>query len=102
MQAMPATQASATTAPVMTADVAAGVGPELGEPLLEAKGSNQFYGESHTLWDAGLVVPKGTGVCLMGRNGVGKTTLLKVIMALLAPVSGTMKVGEKPLSPAWL
>ncbi len=45
-----------------------------GEGLLEATGINQFYGQSHTLWDAGLVVPKNTVVCLMGRNGVGKTT----------------------------
>jgi len=73
------------------------IDPGLGEPFLEASGINQFYGESHTLWDAGLVVPKSTVVCLMGRNGVGKTTLLKVIMGLLPPVSGKMKVGGKTL-----
>ena len=44
---------------------------------------NQFYGGSHTLWDVELEVPAGGCVCLMGRNGVGKTTLLKVIMGLL-------------------
>jgi len=91
---MQATQASAeTTAPAATSTVA----PDLGEPFLEAKGINQFYGESHTLWDAGLIVPKSTVVCLMGRNGVGKTTLLKVIMGLLHPVSGKMTVGGKAL-----
>jgi urea transport system ATP-binding protein len=44
---------------------------------------NQFYGESHILWDVEFNVPKGQTTCLMGRNGVGKTTLLKCIMGLL-------------------
>jgi len=47
---------------------------------------NQFYGGSHILWDLDLTVPKGSCACLMGRNGMGKTTLLKCIMGLL-PVS---------------
>jgi urea transport system ATP-binding protein len=64
---------------------------------LDVSGINQFYGESHTLWDAGVVVPRGACVCLMGRNGVGKTTLLKVIMGLLPIHSGTMRFGDKPL-----
>ena len=41
---------------------------------------NQFYGESHTLWDLDLDVPAGQCTCVMGRNGVGKTTLMKAIM----------------------
>jgi urea transport system ATP-binding protein len=48
------------------------------------------YGESQVLWDVGLHVPPGQVVCLMGRNGVGKTTLLKSIMGLIRPRSGTM------------
>ena len=67
-------------------------------PALEVSGINQFYGESHTLWNAGVNVPPGACVCLMGRNGVGKTTLLKVIMGLLSPTSGTMKFGEATLA----
>ena len=51
---------------------------------------NQFYGGSHTLWDVDLDVPKGGCVCVMGRNGVGKSTLLKVIMGLLPAKSGTV------------
>jgi len=47
---------------------------------------NQSYGGSHTLWDVDFVVPAGSRTCLMGRNGMGKTTLLKCIMGLL-PVS---------------
>src|ERR1700709_710059 len=44
---------------------------------------NQLYGGSHTLWDLDMTVPKGSCTCLMGRNGMGKTTLLKCIMGLL-------------------
>jgi urea transport system ATP-binding protein len=56
--------------------------------LLEVKALNQFYGGSHTLWDVDFVVPKGSRTCLMGRNGMGKTTLLKCIMGLLTVTSG--------------
>ena len=58
--------------------------------LLSVAGLNQFYGESHTLWDIDLVVPEGGCTCLMGRNGVGKTTVLKTIMGLLPAASGTI------------
>jgi len=51
--------------------------------MLEIKGLNQFYGGSHTLWDIDMSVPQGSCTCLMGRNGMGKTTLLKCIMGLL-------------------
>ena len=51
---------------------------------------NQFYGESHTLWDVDLNVLAGSCTCLMGRNGVGKTTLLKSIMGLLPTSSATI------------
>src|ERR1700733_11993437 len=70
---------------------AATLGPELPAPVLEVAGVNQFYGGSHTLWDASVTVPEGGCVCLMGRNGVGKTTLLKVIMGLLPATSGSIK-----------
>jgi urea transport system ATP-binding protein len=51
---------------------------------------NQFYGGSHTLWDLSLDVPTGSCTCLMGRNGMGKTTLLKCIMGLLPIASGVL------------
>jgi urea transport system ATP-binding protein len=70
---------------------AATLAPELPAPVLEVAGVNQFYGGSHTLWDASVTVPEGGCVCLMGRNGVGKTTLLKVIMGLLPATSGSIK-----------
>jgi urea transport system ATP-binding protein len=56
--------------------------------VLVVKGLNQFYGGSHTLWDVDLSVPDGSLICLMGRNGMGKTTLLKCIMGLLKTASG--------------
>lgn len=56
--------------------------------LLSIQNLNQYYGESHTLWDVMLDVPTGKCTCLMGRNGVGKTTLLQVIMGLLPTESG--------------
>ena len=58
--------------------------------MLQAHNVNQFYGESHILWDASFALTQGTTTCLMGRNGVGKTTLLKVIMGLLPARSGTL------------
>lgn len=48
--------------------------------MLAIEKLNQFYGESHTLWDLDLDVPAGQCTCVMGRNGVGKTTLMKAIM----------------------
>ena len=56
--------------------------------VLTIKDLNQFYGLSHTLWDVGLTVPAGSRVCLMGRNGMGKTTLLRCIMGLQPVRSG--------------
>src|SRR5262245_63781427 len=56
--------------------------------MLEIKGLNAAYGESQVLWDVSLEVPSGGVVCLMRPNGVGKTTLLKSIMALLPVRSG--------------
>ncbi|RRJ84367.1 urea ABC transporter ATP-binding subunit UrtE [Aestuariirhabdus litorea] len=56
--------------------------------MLQVQGINQFYGASHILWDLDLQVREGRCTCLMGRNGVGKTTLLKAIMGLLPVASG--------------
>ena len=58
--------------------------------VLAIKGLNQFYGGSHTLWDVDFSVPDGSLICLMGRNGMGKTTLLKCIMGLLKASSGSV------------
>ena len=66
--------------------------------MLNIKNLNQFYGESHTLWDVDLDVLPGTCTCLMGRNGVGKTTLLKSIMGLLPVSSGSISFDGNELA----
>ena len=58
--------------------------------MLKIEQLNQYYGESHTLWDLDLDVPEGQCTMLMGRNGVGKTTLLQCIMGLLPLQSGSI------------
>jgi len=65
--------------------------------MLSIHGLNQFYGQSHTLWDIELEVPEGKCTCLMGRNGVGKTTLLSCIMGALALSSGEIKYRDLAL-----
>jgi urea transport system ATP-binding protein len=70
--------------------------------MLEVSGLDVAYGESQVLWNVSLHVPPGTVVCLMGRNGVGKSTLLRTIMGLLPARSGRVVfdgadlVGRRP------
>ncbi|NYT73816.1 urea ABC transporter ATP-binding subunit UrtE [Halomonas sp. QX-2] len=59
--------------------------------MLAIEKLNQFYGESHTLWDLDLEVPAGQCTCVMGRNGVGKTTLLKAVMGEVNVTSGQLR-----------
>lgn len=56
--------------------------------ILEAEGLNTFYGRSHILFDVSLSVHPGETVCLMGRNGAGKTTSFRSIMGLTPPKKG--------------
>ncbi len=65
--------------------------------MLTISALNQFYGESHTLWDMSLDVPMGSCMCLMGRNGVGKTTLLKSVMGLIPARSGEMTLNGESI-----
>lgn len=58
--------------------------------MLDIKNLNQFYGQSHTLWDLSLHVNKGECLCVMGRNGVGKTTLMDTIMGQHPLASGSI------------
>jgi urea transport system ATP-binding protein len=66
--------------------------------MLEIQGLNQFYGGSHTLWDVDMSVPEGSCTCLMGRNGMGKTTLLRAIMGLLPAAGRILYQGRDLLS----
>ena len=65
--------------------------------LLAIKGLNQAYGGSRTLWDIDIEVRPGSRMCLMGRNGMGKTTLLKCVMGLIPVLSGQIKFGDADL-----
>ena len=67
---------------------------------LRAEAVNQYYGGSHTLWDLTLEVPPGSCTCLRGRNGVGKTTLLKSIMGLVPIQSGKISLDGEELAAA--
>jgi urea transport system ATP-binding protein len=66
--------------------------PETGsQPMLDISNLNVYYGESHILRNVDLGVAAGKMVCLIGRNGVGKTTLLKTILGLLNPRTGNIQ-----------
>ena len=60
--------------------------------MLHISGLNVYYGESHILRNVDMGVAPGKMVCLIGRNGVGKTTLLKTIMGLLSPRTGSINL----------
>jgi urea transport system ATP-binding protein len=67
--------------------------------MLTVSRLNQSYGGSHILWDIDLTVAQGSRTCLMGRNGTGKTTLLKCVMGLIRADSGTMTFKSGGLGP---
>lgn len=66
--------------------------------MLKINKVNQYYGQSHTLWDLNLEFKKGRCTCVMGRNGVGKTTLSKVIMGLLPIKDGGLIYNDQDIS----
>ena len=66
--------------------------------MLKIEKINQYYGQSHTLWDLNLEFKKGRCTCVMGRNGVGKTTLSKVIMGLLPIKDGGLIYNDQDIS----
>ena len=60
--------------------------------LIEVQGLNTHYGASHILQGIDFSVPRGETIGLMGRNGMGKSTLLKSIMGLVKPSSGAVTI----------
>lgn len=64
--------------------------------MLSISRLNQSYGESHTLWDLDLEVPRAACTCVLGRNGVGKTTLMKAIMGEVGVSGGEMRYAQGP------
>ena len=65
--------------------------------MLKVSNLNVYYGESHILRNVDLSVPAGQMVCLIGRNGVGKTTLLKTIMGLLPARTGDILFADRSI-----
>ena len=70
----------------------------MSNPILQINNLNQYYGESHTLWDLDVEINKGECTILMGRNGVGKTTFLQCIMGLLPIKSGEILFENNDIS----
>ncbi len=66
--------------------------------MLKVNDLNVFYGESHILRNVSFEVGDGQVFCLMGRNGVGKTTVLKTIMGLLRSRTGNISFGNEEIS----
>jgi branched-chain amino acid transport system ATP-binding protein len=76
--------------------------------MLEVKDIHSYYGKSHILQGVSMALNEGELVCLLGRNGVGKTTTLKSIMGLVRPSEGSIRfrgqelVGRQPYEVARL
>src|SRR4028119_2151101 len=81
----------------MNSAIAPELTPSPTQLMLQVTGLNVYYGESHILRNVDLSVPAGQMVCLIGRNGVGKTTLLKSIIGLLKPRTGTITLAGEPI-----
>jgi branched-chain amino acid transport system ATP-binding protein len=70
----------------------------MAEKLIEARDIHAYYGASHVLHGVDLVVHRGETIGLMGRNGMGKTTLIRSILGLLPPRSGAVRVRDKAVT----
>ncbi|QDF95819.1 urea ABC transporter ATP-binding subunit UrtE [Azoarcus sp. DD4] len=68
--------------------------------MLKVDNLNQYYGGSHILRGLSFEVPVGKVTTLLGRNGVGKTTLLKTLMGLVPAASGTIHFGAQDITRA--
>ena len=66
--------------------------------LINARGLNTYYGASHILRGIDFSVGRGETIGLMGRNGMGKSTLRKSIMGLVKPRAGTVDIKGQPMT----
>ena len=73
-------------------------GPEPSRPMLRIEALDQYYGQSHTLRGVTLEVPRGRCTVLMGRNGVGKTTLLQCVTGLLSVRAGRIELDGRDIT----
>lgn len=72
----------------------------MSEALIQAQGLNTYYGASHILRDLDFVLHRGETLGLMGRNGMGKSTLLKTLMGLVRPRSGHIHLAGRDVTHA--
>ena len=68
--------------------------------MLTVSKLNQYYGGSHILRDLSFTLPPGKVTTLLGRNGVGKTTLLRTLMGLVPAATGSVMFGDKDITAA--
>lgn len=66
--------------------------------MLQIEGIHTFYGLSHILFDVSLEVSKGEIVCILGRNGAGKSTTMKSIMGLAPPRQGSIRFQNRDIT----
>lgn len=66
--------------------------------MLKVEGINTYYGDSHILFDLSLEIPEGKIISMLGRNGMGKTTICRSIMGLTPPVSGSIQFKGEEIS----
>jgi branched-chain amino acid transport system ATP-binding protein len=69
-------------------------------PLIEARDLHTYYGFSHVLHGVDFTVAPGETVALLGRNGMGKTTVLRSILGLTPPTRGTVHIAGEPMTGA--
>jgi len=69
-------------------------------PLIEARALHTYYGASHILHGVSLAVARGEAIGLMGRNGMGKSTLIRSLMGLVRPRSGAVLVHGRDMTAA--
>ena len=69
-------------------------------PIIEAEGLHTYYGASHILHGINLSVRRGEAIGLMGRNGMGKTTLIRTLVGHITPRHGAIKINGRDLTGA--
>src|SRR6185295_19364049 len=70
------------------------------EALLEARELHSYYGASHVLHGINFRIERGETVGLMGRNGMGKSTLIRSMLGIVKPRGGEVRVGGTPMTGA--
>jgi branched-chain amino acid transport system ATP-binding protein len=70
------------------------------QPIVEASDLHTYYGTSHVLHGVDLVIRRGEALALLGRNGMGKTTLIRSLLGEVPPQRGTIRINGKNMTGA--